>query len=148
MALVGRKRGNVEMAREWAQRTLAHADQTRNMFYKAHALGSLAWVHLRDEEPELAQKYAQEAIDLNLLNPLVFMYRGPALAVEVQNKNWEQAVSHAKTFLQPMQQKMPDDVEAMLEQAVNCWEAGDVNATSEKLTSAIELMKQKQMGYV
>ncbi len=118
------------------------------MFYKAHALGSLAWVHLRDGEQGLAQKCAQEAINLNLPNPLAFMYRGPAFAIEVQNKNWEQAVSQAKTFLQPMQQKMPDDIESMIEQAIVCWEAGDITSVEENLRQSVTLMREKKLGYV
>jgi hypothetical protein len=39
MALIGRKRGDVELTREWTQRTLAHVDRTKNMFYKVHSLG-------------------------------------------------------------------------------------------------------------
>jgi hypothetical protein len=70
------------------------------------------------------------------------------VAIEAHNQNWELAVNHAKALLHPSQQKMPDDVQSMLEQSVHCWEAGDVNSTSERLTSAIELMKQKQLGYI
>jgi hypothetical protein len=42
---------------------------------------------------------------------------------------------------------MPDDVQSMLEQSVNCWEAGDVKSTSGKLTSAIKSMKEKRLDY-
>jgi hypothetical protein len=36
----------------------------------------------------------------------------------------------------------------MLEQAVAGWEAGDAEATEAALVTGIELMKQKQLGYV
>jgi len=150
MALIGRKRGDLELTLKWTQRTLTHVDRTRNMFYKVHALGSLAWVHLRIGEHELAQTYLQEGLAIipKFPNPLGFMIWGPALAIEVGNKNWELAVNHAKSLLQPSQQKLPDDIQATLEQVIACWEAGNVKSTGVNLIAAIELMNQKQMGYV
>lgn len=150
MALIGRKRGDERLAEEWAQRTLVLSGKAKNVFYKIYAMGSLGWVHLHAGDEERARAYLEEALDLPqpYVGPLEFFVRGPALALEVKNKNWELAVNHIKVLLQPNQQRLPDEVQSTLEQSVSCWEAGDAVATEAMLMKGIELMKQMRMGYV
>jgi tetratricopeptide (TPR) repeat protein len=150
MALIGRKRADIELTQEWAQRTLTLANQAKNSLYTIHALGSLAWVQLHIGDEKQAQVYLQEALTLSTttVNPFESMALGPALAIEVRNQNWELAFQYVKALLQPNQQKMPDEVQSMLEQAVACWEAGDLESASALLIEGLELTKQKQMGYV
>jgi tetratricopeptide (TPR) repeat protein len=150
MALIGRKRGDIDLTLEWAERTLALVDKARNMFYRDYALGSLAWVHFHTGNEEQAQAYLQKVLHLNetVTSPLRFMALGPALAMEVRRENWEPAIEHVKALLHPSQQKMPDEIQSVLEQAVACWEAGDAESAKERLVTGIELMKQKQLGYV
>jgi tetratricopeptide (TPR) repeat protein len=150
MALIGRKRGDIDLAREWALQTLSLVDKAKNPFYKVHALGSLAWVHFHEGNEEQAQAYLQEALRLNetVVSPIEFMALGPALAMEVRDKNWEPAMRHVKMLLHASQQRMPEEVQSTLEQAVSCWEAGDAESTETSLVSALEMMRQKELGYV
>lgn len=150
MALIGRKLGNPEMTREWAQRTLALADKAKNPFYKAFAWGSLAWAELRDGNHELTQAHITAALELleKVPSPIRFMALGPALAMDVKNKNWDSAINHVKSLLHPSQQKIPDELQSMLEEAVAKSEAGDAEATEKLLEQGLVSMREKKMGYV
>ncbi len=150
MALIGRKLGNPEMTREWAQRTLALADKAKNPFYKASAWGSLAWAELRDGNHELTQAHITAALELlkKVPSPIQFMALGPALAVEVKQENWETAIEHVKMLLHPSQQKMPDELQSLLQEAVAIWDTGDTHAAGELLVQSVALMEERKMGYV
>jgi tetratricopeptide (TPR) repeat protein len=150
MALIGRKREDVELTREWAQRTLALADKAKNVGYKAYALGSLAWVHLHTGNEQQAQVYLREALVLieSVPAPFRFMVLGPALALEVQRKNWEAAIKYVEALLHPSQQKLPDNIQSMLEQAVAEWKVENIEATVTALVTGIEMMRQRKLGYV
>jgi hypothetical protein len=148
--LIGRKRGDVELTREWARRTLALSEKAKNPFYRGAALGSLAWAELQTGNEEQLRVFLAEGLALNdkVPSPLRFLVLGPALALEVQNKNWDVSIGYVKSLLHPSQQKMPDELQSMLEGAVAKWEAGEADATEALLVQSIELMKQMRLGYV
>lgn len=150
MALIGRKREDIGLTREWAGHTLVLSEKAKNPFYRVAALGSLAWAEFHAGNDEQAQVYLAEGLALNekIPSPLRFMLLGPALAMEVQNKNWEVAINHVKALLHPSQQKMPGKIRSMLEQVVAKWDAGDADVTGLLLVQSIELMKQMKLGYV
>jgi tetratricopeptide (TPR) repeat protein len=150
MALVGRKRGDISGTREWAARTLLLSQKAKNPFYQVTSLGSLAWADMHANDEASARQHLQDAFVLleKVPMPVWFMVLGPALALEVRQKNWGTAVEYVTRMLHPSQQKMPDEIQSMLEQAVAGWEAGDAEATEAALVTGIELMKQKQLGYV
>lgn len=151
LALIGRKRGEVEFTMEWAQRTIALADKSKSFFYKIPALGSIAWSHTRMGNDQQAQVCLQEAFALSsetAVSPLQFMTLGPALSIDVRNKNWDAAIQNTKVLLHPSQQRMPVEVQDTMEQAVECWEAGDVESTRTLLLKGLDLMKKNKLGYV
>jgi class 3 adenylate cyclase/tetratricopeptide (TPR) repeat protein len=150
MTLVGRKRGDVVLADEWACRTLALAEKATNAFYRTTALGSLAWVHLQRGTLEEARSYLGDALTAinTISSPIRFFVVGPALAIAVRDENWNAAVDHARTLLHRSQQKMPDEVESLLARAVQSWDAGDATATGPLLAESVTLMHSKRLGYV
>ena len=150
MAVIARKRGDVIATRDWASRTLMLATKAKSLFYQITALGSLGWVEYYEGNEQQARKYLQEALTLQekIASPVKFTVVGPALALEVKSKNWDVAMGHVKTLLHPSHQKMPDKIQAWLEQAVKQWEAGDAESAGISLIQGIELMKQMKLGYV
>lgn len=150
MALIGRKRGDVKLTREWARRTLALSEKAKNPFYRGASLGSLAWAELQAGNDEQAHAYLVDGLASNekVPSPLRFLVLGPALAIEADNKNWGVAIGYVKKLLHPSQQKMPDELQSMLEDAVANWEAGDASATESLLEQSLAFMREEKMGYV
>jgi class 3 adenylate cyclase/tetratricopeptide (TPR) repeat protein len=150
LALVFRKRGDIALAKEWAERTLVLATKAKSLFYQAASLGSLGWVEFHAGNEPKAEEYLKQALALQekIPTPLRFMASGPMLALQVQNKNWETAVTHVKALLHPSQQKMPDELQSMLEEMVAKWDIGDVESSGSLLVQSVALMQQMELGYV
>jgi hypothetical protein len=150
MAVVGRKRGDVEMTRLWADRTLVLARKAKNVTYEASSLASLGWVAWREGDETRAQTYLTEAMLLGgkAPSPLKFMAVGPLLAIAAKHRAWSSAIEHAQTLLHPSHQKMPDDVQATLEQAVKAWDSGAIEEAGSLLVHGVEMLRQKSIGYV
>jgi hypothetical protein len=132
------------------QHTIVLAQKQENEFYRTTALGSLAWAEHRSNNDAQARIYLEEALTLqkNVPSPIRFMTIGPAMAVEIGGGNWDAAVEHARKIIDPSQCDMPSDVRSRLEQAIKSWEEGNIEATGSLFLDCIELMRQKQMGYV
>jgi class 3 adenylate cyclase/tetratricopeptide (TPR) repeat protein len=151
MSLIGRKRGDVKMTQEWASSTLILARKANSLYYQVTALGSLAWVEFHENNVRQAIIYLDEALTILKKVPASlpwFMVLGPALMIEVQAKNWGVAIEHVQKMLHPSQLKMPDEIQSLLERAVKQWEEGDTGSVGSLLSQSIDLMKQKNLGYV
>jgi hypothetical protein len=61
------------------------------------------------------------------------------LAVNVDKRAWDQAVEVAMSILDPIQQRMPVNLEAALSTAVTAWQADDEEKTRDCLATAVEL---------
>ncbi len=150
LALVCRKRGDFARAKELAARTLMLAQKANSLFYQAAALGSLGWVEFHTGNEPKAEEYLQQALALQekIPTPLRFVVSGPAMAMELKRENFASAVIHVNSLLHPSQQKMPDELQSMLEEAVIKWEAGDAKAAESLLEKSLRFMRETQMGYV
>ena len=150
LALLGRKRGDIDFVRKWAQQTIVLAKKAENEIYRTTALGSLAWVEHRTNNDAQARIYLEEALALqkNVPSSIRFMISGPAMAVEIGGGNWDAAVKHAQEMIDPSYCDMPSDVRSRLEQAIKSWEEGKVEVTGSLFLDCIELMQQKKMGFV
>lgn len=154
MALIGRKRGDVGMTRQWAERTLALVKPVNSAFYIASAYGSLGWVAWREGNETQATMHLQEAqtaiakFPTPKANSVVFLFIGPLLGLAVRQAKWGEAIEHAKVLLSPWCQKMPEDVEEALRRAVQAWEGDQTAEAHACLAQSLELMRQKPMGYL
>jgi tetratricopeptide (TPR) repeat protein len=150
MSLIGRKLDKTDMAREWAQRALSLSEKAKNPFYRVASMGSLAWAELHLGNQDQAKSILQEALAMGekVPSPIRFMSLAPALALEVKHKNWMTAIEHVKALLHPSQQKMPDELQSMLEDAAAKWEVGDADAAEKLLEQSLAFMRERKMGYV
>ena len=58
------------------------------------------------------------------------------MAVALTESNLEEAVAHAQALLQPHQQKLPERLTAVLENALSSWELNRSTETAKQLTHA------------
>jgi len=76
------------------------------------------------------------------------MLAGPAMEMEAAAGRLAAAIAFARSLLEPGQQKMPDDIQAALEQAIKSWHAGQTQSAQSMLAQAMEMMKDQALGYV
>jgi eukaryotic-like serine/threonine-protein kinase len=109
-----------------------------------------AWFALQAGQLDDAQRLAGEALALwqgiPFQNPFHWLAHWPFLGAAMQQNNLPVALEQAKEMLMPMQQKLPDDVTAALEAAVQLGESGELEAARAPLAEALRLATEK--GYL
>ncbi len=119
LALLERRRGRVDAAREWAERAMAVAAEGGMLEYTAAAHAHLAWCDLRDGDLDAAEDHARESRALweKLGGPyrlLAWIPAWPALGVAVARGRRADALDLARFLLDPERQPMPEGIAAEL----------------------------------
>lgn len=122
LALIGRKRGKVESARRFADRTLSLAEAGELKEYLAAGHAHRAWAALREEDWSVAEREGRESDRLweALGGPyrvLAWMPAWPLLGCAVARGDWDEARRWARFLLDPERQPMPADLTRAVEAA-------------------------------
>jgi tetratricopeptide (TPR) repeat protein len=150
LAMLWRRRGQVRRARHYASRALKTARAVQHPEQVGLARAHLAWVAWREgnlpgaeEMGRAAQRSWQRsqwayAIQWTALWPL--------LAIALEGDRIPEALDHARAMLDPMQQRLPADLEAALEKACQMADAGQPEAIRVQLRRTVELAQG--LGYL
>jgi predicted ATPase/class 3 adenylate cyclase len=136
-----RRQDDVEGAREHA-RVLLSQEELHG--YQGLVAANWAWIAWRDGDLEVATAHGEEALadwsSEGLAGPRVFSWtaRFPLLGVEVQRGRVDAALEHAREMLDESQQPLPDDIAAVLSEAV-------ARRSRDHLERALELARP--IGY-
>lgn len=146
LALLHRRRGDVEAVLRHAERTLELAAAGDMQEYRAAGLAHRAWVALRQGDPERAEREGSEGLDLwrRLGGPyllLAWMPAWPLLGAAVAGGRWEDAAHHARFLLDPGRQPMPAGLASALEAAVQAAEKEDAERARAAFSAAVELAR-------
>jgi hypothetical protein len=66
----------------------------------------------------------------------------PLIAVRLGNGEVTRAVEAARQLVQPPQQRLPDELEAEVQAAIEAWEHGELGRARKTLVKALELAHQ------
>lgn len=107
-----------------------------------------AWLDYLDGAWEKARGQAEAALEkwTGTTYPLRWLAHLPLLAIGVAQERLPGAVESARAMLDPGEQRLPGEVEAVLEAAVGAWEEGDEEGVREALWRAVEVAEQH--GYL
>ncbi len=140
LTLIRRKHEKVDETKEYAERTLQMALVGKMVEYTASAYGHQAWAALREGNLDKARSLAEQGFQLIKTVPIgsiiIWITLWPLMAVEIQMKETEEAIEHAKVLLGPTQQPLPDAVKAALEAAIEAWDAKDIDTVYLRLVEA------------
>ncbi|MCB8969171.1 MAG: hypothetical protein H6660_20015, partial [Ardenticatenaceae bacterium] len=143
LCVIYRKQGCVGKVRKLAPQALAIAEQSQMLEYIASARGSLAWIAWRENKLVEAQQHGDAALtaarQLQLGLPLKWIFLWPLVGTALAQNETAVAVRYIKMLLTPDQQRLPDEVTAVLRQAVTAWENNHPNATQTHLHQALQL---------
>jgi DNA-binding SARP family transcriptional activator/tetratricopeptide (TPR) repeat protein len=98
------------------------------------------WSHARSEALAALAAWADTAYPFEWLAHLIL------LALSLQANQLLEAIDACRAMLLPKQQKLPSNVESVLQTAVSAWEADDVAGAREGLETAVNLAHQH--GYL
>jgi tetratricopeptide (TPR) repeat protein len=143
LTVLYRRRGLVEETRSCARRGLEVATSGGIPEQEAMAQANLAWVAWREGDLAQAEELGQAAFDAWQRGQWVYAFQWtahlPLLAVALQREQIAKALEHAGAMLDPLQQKLPDSLEAALEAAVQAGEAGQEAEANAHLHRAVQL---------
>jgi eukaryotic-like serine/threonine-protein kinase len=150
LTVLYRFRGKLDETLEQAHRAQETAEVAHMPDYVAAAKGNQAWVAWRRQEFQTAQQMAEEALKLWQQSPLVYPFQWQALwpLIGVAMRRGEEAAAwaHIKALLEPMQQKLPDRLNDLLESALQA------QAKQQDETSYINMEQAmtaaQQLGYL
>jgi len=140
---VYRRRGQLALARVWAERCLRLAAAARMEDYVGAAQATLAWVAWKEQRLEEAKHLAQAALEcwrkLSLRYPFAGQWQGLLLlmALEAQRGDVEQAVERARAMLDPAQQRLPAPLDAALDEALTAGNQGRLETALEHLRRSV-----------
>lgn len=146
---IGRRfQGDTTRVAELAQRGLAISELAQNVFYKGVAEANLAWISYREGRFDEAFARGESAMARwhGLPYPLRWLALWPLLATAVHRHNIENALTYAQAMLHPVQQKLPEGVTAVLQQAITAGEANQLDSAQIYLQKSIHLAQEA--GYL
>ena len=148
LSICYRFKGDLAQVNDLAQRGLAISKLAQNVFYKGVAKANLGWISYQRGcfDDALAQGEAAMALWRDLPFPLYWLALWPLLATAVTRNDWENAVTHAQAMLHPLQQKLPEALTAVLQQAIAAGEANQPQSAHTYLQKSIQLAKE--LGYL
>jgi predicted ATPase len=146
LTILYRKRKQSEKVQHYISRALDVAMAGNMLEYISTAKANLAWVKWYEGNLPEAQENGRIALDMWQQAPLVYPFKWTALCplisvAHVQNKVSE-AVEYARTLLEPAQQRLPDALTALLEEAIKSWEGGESETAHTYLNQAIGLAQE------
>ena len=139
------RRHDVEAARSLAPEASVAAEAAGYPEYIAAAKATMAWVAWRDKRPEDVLVLAGEAWELwgtvVVTHPFKWPCLWPLIAVRLAAGQVAKAVDASRHLLQPAQQRLPDELELILESAQAAWDSGKHELAADKLAKALELAR-------
>jgi ATP/maltotriose-dependent transcriptional regulator MalT len=151
LALIGRKRGDISMARCWADRTLEIAATSGMAEYVAAAEAHLAWAALREGDREAAADRARRAYEEGekmggAYHVLKWIVAWPLLAVRLHDGDLDGALTLVRQLLAPEVQPPPAPIADALAAAIGASDVGHTDLARERLLEAADLAREP--GYL
>ena len=147
---VYRNRGQVEETRRAGLRALAFATEAHMPYYIGMAKANLAWVAWREGKLAEARELGRAALALwsqsSIFMPVRWTALWPLIGTELAQERIPEAIAYARRLLIPGQQLPPEALSAVVEAALQEWDAGQQDTARRDLDQAIGMAQQ--MGYL
>jgi class 3 adenylate cyclase/tetratricopeptide (TPR) repeat protein len=146
LALTAVRRHDAVAVGALAPRAFEAAEATSWPEYVAMAAASLGWLAWREGRAADVEARAEEALALwantKGWQPVHWICLWPLIAVRLGAGNVSEAVAASRQLLEPSQQRLPDELEPVVEAAVAAWDGDDRELAWAKLAQAVELAER------
>jgi tetratricopeptide (TPR) repeat protein len=149
LAVLSRRRGQVEEARHYISRSLPIAATAQVRPYIGAAQANLAWVAWREGDLSVAEVKGQTALDIwdeGKTFPFEWMALWPLVGVALARQKVARAMTHARRMLHPLQQPLPTEMATALEAAIEIWDQEQSEAAETHLEQAAKMAVE--LGYL
>jgi serine/threonine protein kinase/tetratricopeptide (TPR) repeat protein len=148
-----RKRGQVKGTKDYASHALTIATAMNMLEYIAMAKANLAWVAWQAGLPDEVEFLGRTALELwhqpptaSMVYPFDWTALWPLISVELGQKQTSAAIEDAHKLLAPTQQPMPATLAAIIGEAIQAWDSGQMDMANTRLQRATALAQE--MGYL
>lgn len=152
IALAMRKKGDLTKTLAYAEAALESAKSVNSHYYIGASYSILGWAYWKLGNREKADQFLSSAIEAYKQfpgsNPIEFLYKGPLMGMAVEEDNWKKAVEYSQSFLDPIQQKLPDRAYELISEAVKNWKERDLPGTKAAFDELFLLLRKEETGYV
>ncbi|MFB0537017.1 MAG: BTAD domain-containing putative transcriptional regulator [Anaerolineae bacterium] len=145
---IGREHGQTEGIRDYVSRSLEAALALQMPEYIGAARANLAWLAWHEGDLSQVQENGQSALASwqQTAYPFQWLALWPLIGVALVQDQISEAVDYARALLEPVQQRLPDPLTTILEDAIRAGEQGQPEMARTHLNRAIELAQE--MGYL
>jgi eukaryotic-like serine/threonine-protein kinase len=144
------RRDDIEAVRSLAPQSIAAAEAANYPTYVAAANATMAWVAWKDQNFDDVVALATEALELWATIAVTFEFQWtclwPLVAARLVAGQLAEAVDASRQLLIPPQQRLPDELESVVEAAGGAWERGEHQLAADNLVDALGLAAR--LGYV
>ncbi|HEX9118311.1 MAG TPA: AAA family ATPase, partial [Anaerolineae bacterium] len=143
LGLLHRLRREVAEATAYSREGLAAAEAGQWATLAGLAHGNLAWVAAQAQDWMQVEESAQAALGLwgELPYPFRWVALYPLMASRLANDDLAGALTHARTLLDPGQQRLPDSLAEALEAALSAWRSGREDDAAVRLIQALDFAR-------
>ena len=149
LALVHRKRGDVERTRQFVERTQAAAEQAGMPEYVVQCRSNQAWIAWKQGRLAEAESIGQATLDwvahvpaLQVVNPFMWEVLFPLLDIACQAGEMARAMDLARRVLDPALQRLPDTLAGELQSAIACYNHSELDSALAHLQQSSALERQ------
>jgi predicted ATPase/class 3 adenylate cyclase len=142
------RRHDVDAVRSLAPQAIRAATAASYPEYVAMAKAAQAWAAWVSDRPEEVIALSNEALELWHTSAAAYSWYWiclwPLISVRLAVDEVGEAVEAARQLLVPPQQRLPEELEAAVQAAIDAWEQGELRSATESLTGAVELARQSR----
>jgi class 3 adenylate cyclase/tetratricopeptide (TPR) repeat protein len=140
------RRHDIEAVRVLAPLAMAAGDAASYPEYVAAAKATQAWVTWQGGPPADVVTLAAEALELWGTTVVSYSWYWlclwPLIAVRLASGQVAQALEASRQLLVPPQQRLPDELESMVQSAIAAWDNTEQDLAGQRLGEALELAQQ------
>ena len=140
------RRNDLEAVRSLAPEAIAAGEAAAYTEYVAAGKATQAWVAWRDERFEDVVTLANEALELWATTVVSYSWYWlclwPLIAVRLASGQLAEAVEAGRQLLVTPQQRLPDELESMVQAAIAAWGSGEPQLARGTLGEAVELARR------
>ncbi len=145
LMVLHRLQGETSLVEEMWLSTHQVAKEVGFPVYIGSSLANRAWLNYRQSQWEAATADARAALECwgNSPYPFKWLAYWVVLAIALRQDRFGDAVEAARAMLGPPQQRQPDDLSAVLEEALRSWEKQDIERAQGFLEQAVRLAQER-----
>ena len=142
LAVAHRRSGDVDLAKCFADQTLALASKLAMVEYVAMAKANLAWVAWKKQCPNDCERLGNEALEHwhGMDDPYSFdwMALWPLIATALTREKTDRAIAYAEGLFPDSQHPIDEEVMSATKQAIDLWKSSDIELAHSQMQTALE----------